>query len=358
MFSRCMSSIYRSLNQSFLRKKYSLLTNSVLINNNKLILFKIIHEILLTFGLSLFLLYLFYQLFGNFILIIFILCGILFSLYGLQDALLYQPNEPDTARTIVLTPEIYQLPYEIIIIETSDNEKLHGYLIKQNNHSDQCETLIFFHGNAGNIGHRLQNAHLLYQACNINILLFDYRGYGKSTGRPSESGLYIDAQAVYDYVRKRTDLNQEKIFFFGRSLGGAVALHLASHLAETNTTLPLYCIILENTFTSIPDMAKKLFQFFLLDYIPTWCYKNVFASIKKIRHIKVPILFLSGAQDELVPSQMMQKLHEESTSLKKQFIIFSDGQHNTTWLSHNYTDQIYRFLHECSTSFETTSSVN
>ncbi|CAF3732329.1 unnamed protein product [Rotaria sp. Silwood1] len=64
-------------------------------------------------------------------------------------------NEPDTARTIVLTPEIYQLPYEIIIIETSDNEKLHGYLIKQNNHSDQCETLIFFHGNAGNIGHRI-----------------------------------------------------------------------------------------------------------------------------------------------------------------------------------------------------------
>jgi fermentation-respiration switch protein FrsA (DUF1100 family) len=73
---------------------------------------------------------------------------------------------------------------------------------------------------------RLQNVHLLYRGCNINILLFDYRGYGKSTGKPSEAGLYTDAQAVYDYVRTRTDLNQEKIFFFGRSLGGAVALHL------------------------------------------------------------------------------------------------------------------------------------
>lgn len=72
----------------------------------------------------------------------------------------------------------------------------------------------------------LQNAHLLYRACNINILLFDYRGYGKSTGSPSETGLYTDALAVYDYVRKRNDLNQEKIFLFGRSLGGAVALHL------------------------------------------------------------------------------------------------------------------------------------
>ena len=73
---------------------------------------------------------------------------------------------------------------------------------------------------------RLQNAHLLYRACNINILLFDYRGYGKSTGAPSEAGLYTDALAVHDYVRKRNDLNQEKIFLFGRSLGGAVALHL------------------------------------------------------------------------------------------------------------------------------------
>ncbi|CAF2928655.1 unnamed protein product [Rotaria sp. Silwood2] len=280
------------------------------------------------------------------------------SLYGLQDALLYQPDEPDTARIIVLTPELFQMPYETIKIETSDNEKLHGYLIKQNHHSDECETLVFFHGNAGNIGHRLQNAHLLYRACNINILLFDYRGYGKSTGKPSETGLYIDAQAVYDYARKRTDLNQEKIFFFGRSLGGAVALHLASHLGETNATIPLYCVIIENTFTSIPDMAKRLFQVFLLNYIPTWCYKNVFSSIKKIRHVKVPVLFISGAQDELVPPQMMQRLHEECPSSKKQLILFSDGQHNTTWLSHNYTTQIYRFLHECSTSFETTSTAS
>ena len=77
-----------------------------------------------------------------------------------------------------------------------------------------------------NHSQRLQNAHLLYRTCDINILLFDYRGYGKSTGTPSESGLYADAQAVYDYVRRRNDLNQERIIVFGRSLGGAVALHL------------------------------------------------------------------------------------------------------------------------------------
>jgi pimeloyl-ACP methyl ester carboxylesterase len=78
------------------------------------------------------------------------------------------------------------------------------------------------------ISFSLQNAQLLYRRCNINILLFDYRGYGKSTGAPSEIGLYTDALAVYDYVRKRNDLNQQKIFLFGRSLGGAVALHLGN----------------------------------------------------------------------------------------------------------------------------------
>jgi len=273
------------------------------------------------------------------------------SLYGFQDALLYQPNEPDTSRTIVQTPEIFHMPYETITIETCDNEKLHGFLIKQMNRTNECETLIFFHGNAGNIGHRLQNAHLLYRTCNINLLLFDYRGYGKSTGSPSENGLYTDALAVYEYVRKRTDLNQEKIFLFGRSLGGAVALHLASHLAQTNATPPLHSVIVENTFTSIPDMAKRLFQVFVLDYVPNWCYKNVYPSITKIRHIKVPVLFLSGGQDELVPAAMMEKLHEECKSQNKQLVIFPDGQHNTTWLAHNYTSEIRKFLAEVNPIF-------
>ncbi|UJR31466.1 hypothetical protein I4U23_018955 [Adineta vaga] len=325
-------------------------------NKKKVPLSNVIQEISTTFGLSLFAFYLFYQLFGNIVLILCLICGILTSLYGLQDMLLYQPNEPDTARTIVQTPELFHMEYETITIETTDNEKLHGYLLTQMQRTEECATLIFFHGNAGNIGHRLQNAHLLYRACNINILLFDYRGYGRSTGIPSETGLYTDAQAVYDFVRSRSDLNQEKIFLFGRSLGGAVALHLAAHLAEIEATPPLYCVVVENTFTSIPDMAKRLFQFFIIDYIPSCYYKNMFSSISKIRHIKIPLLFLSGEQDELVPPQMMRKLHDECQSTKKQLILFSDGQHNTTWLSRNYSIQIHKFLSECSVLSEPAST--
>ncbi|CAF0790581.1 unnamed protein product [Didymodactylos carnosus] len=269
------------------------------------------------------------------------------SLYGFQDSLLFQPNEPDTSRTVVMSPDSMGLPFETVTIETPDNEKLHGYLIKQQHRYSEKDTMIFFHGNAGNIGHRLQNAQILYRSCDINILLFDYRGYGKSTGTPSEMGLYTDAQAVYDFVRKREDLNQEKIFLFGRSLGGAVAFHLASELGQMNSVPPLSCVMVENTFTSIPEMAKRLFQVFVLDYVPNWCYKNVFSSLSKIRHIKVPVLFLSGGQDELVPTIMMQKLFEECKSQKKYFHNFPDGMHNTTWLASDYSQIIRKFLIDC-----------
>jgi len=133
-------------------------------------------------------------------------------------------------------------------------------------------------------------------------------------------------------------------------------LHLASHLAQINATPPLYAVIVENTFTSIPDMAKRLFQVAVIDYVPNWCYKNVYPSLSKMRYIKVPILFLSGGQDELVPPQMMEKLHEECKSLKKQLFIFPDGQHNTTWLSHDYTSQIRKFLMECSVLTESSTT--
>jgi len=299
-------------------------------------------------SLSLFLLYLFYQLFGNFLFVITLIFAVLAGLYALQDALLFQPNEPDTSRLIVQTPDLYQMPYETIFIETSDHERLHGFLIKQPQRSESCETLLFFHGNAGNIGHRVQNAYLLYRQCQINILLFDYRGYGKSTGFPSEAGLYLDAQAVYDFARGRNDLNQQKIFLFGRSLGGAVAIHLAAQLSQIDASPPLHCLMLENTFTSIPDMAKRLFHIFLIDYIPYWIYKNLFLSLSKIRHVQVPVLFLSGEQDELVPLEMMQNLHVECQSSTKHLALFHDGQHNTTWLCNNYGDRIRQYLNEIS----------
>lgn len=283
MFSRCFSSIYRSVCSNwscFTSKRYHLLNNPSINSSPSISRTNLMREISSTMSLSLFLLYLFYQLFGNFLFVITLIfavlgeiflrfeLNVLFSssagLYALQDALLFQPNEPDTSRLIVQTPDLYQMPYETIFIETSDHERLHGFLIKQPQRSESCETLLFFHGNAGNIGHRsvehrkssslfffdvlififrVQNAYLLYRQCQINILLFDYRGYGKSTGFPSEAGLYLDAQAVYDFARGRNDLNQQKIFLFGRSLGGAVAIHLGKTTNFSNEFKIIFLLI-------------------------------------------------------------------------------------------------------------------
>ena len=161
-------------NVSFLvGRKYHLLANPVAIQTGPSILRRGIREISVICGLSLFLSFLFYQLLGHSVLIVLLVCGTLCknpfcsratneirdacrlaSLYGLQDALLFQPNEPDTSRLIVQTPDLFQMPYEKITIDTPDEEKLHGYLIKQIHRSDERPTLLFFHGNAGNIGHR------------------------------------------------------------------------------------------------------------------------------------------------------------------------------------------------------------
>ena len=111
---------------------------------------------------------------------------------------------------------------------------------------------VYFHGNAGNIGHRLENAKVLYKTLKCNILLVEYRGYGMSDGIPSEEGFYQDAQAAYDFVDSREDLDSSKIVIFGRSLGGAVAIDLASRCDYRDRLLAL---VVENTFTSIPDLG-------------------------------------------------------------------------------------------------------
>ena len=117
-------------------------------------------------------------------------------------------------------------------------------------------TILYFHGNAGNIGHRVPNALLMLVNLKANVVLVDYRGYGKSEGEPSEDGLYLDAEATLDYVMTRPDLDKTKVLLFGRSLGGAVAVRLASANPHR-----VAAIVVENTFLSIPHMAATLFSF-------------------------------------------------------------------------------------------------
>ncbi|XP_026761154.1 protein ABHD13 [Galleria mellonella] len=262
-------------------------------------------------------------------------------LYSAQDLLLYYPNDPPDSRAFVLQPSNYKLPYESIKIINKDGFKIHMFLIKQMTNSSLKPTMIFFHGNAGNMGQRLSNVSGFYHKLDINILMVEYRGYGLSEGTPSEYGLYSDAQAAFDYLMQRTDIDPTKIMLFGRSLGGAVAIDLASRLEYRSK---IWALVVENTFTSIPDMAQIILKWRCLLWLPECCHKNKYVSIKKIVHVMAPTLVVCGSNDALVPPSMAKELYMKCGAICKKLIVMPGGGHDDTWTCRDYYTSVQQFL--------------
>lgn len=281
---------------------------------------------------------------GGGLLFIVVVITCLGLLYNGQDLLLYYPDQPDSSRVFVPPPSavgIHSSLVENLFIKTADNISINAILVKQASTAiSLVPTILFFHGNAGNIGHRLINAAVFHSVCHCNVLLVEYRGYGKSEGYPYEEGLYKDAQAALDYLHNRSDINSNFIFVFGRSLGGAIAIEIASNPRNRSKIRGL---IVENTFTSIPDMGKHLFKMELIKWIPLCIVKNQYTSVQKMPKIRLPTLFISGAADELVPPDMMKILFERCRGAKK-MAVFENGSHNDTWQLAGYCDTIKEFL--------------
>lgn len=288
--------------------------------------------------------FLLYWLYGGilaFILLCFATAGIL---YHREDQLLYHPELPAHSRVYVPAPSIFSLPYQSIYTRSGDGTMLHMFFVSQpKDRMKKAPTVLFLHGNAGNMGHRLQNIVGLYHNVQCNILMLEYRGYGLSQGSPSEEGLYMDARAGIDYLFTRTDINTNEIIVFGRSLGGAVAIDLAT---KEENSRRIWCLILENTFTSIPDMAALFVGSKFLQYLPLFVYKNKYLSILKMRSITVPTIFISGLADTLVPPRMMQDLYKACRSNRKQLLPIVGGTHNETWCQPSYYQHICVFLME------------
>ncbi|XP_069109983.1 protein ABHD13-like isoform X1 [Argopecten irradians] len=280
----------------------------------------------------------------TFLLLIFALVGLF---YNAQDMLLYYPDQPPQSRLFVQLPNTVNLPYENHFIRTSDNVRINVVLIKHT-HAN-APTVVYFHGNAGNIGHRLINSHGFFTSCGVNVLLVEYRGYGKSEGSPSETGLYRDAEAAINFLLGRNDINRDKIVVFGRSLGGAVAVWLASQ--------PFYAqhiaaLVIENTFTSLPDIGRTIFKIKLMDLVPELLFKHKYPSIERIKKISLPTLFISGQADDLIPPKMMTKLHQMSGSGMKRIHRFEQGSHNETWMCSGYYEAFLQFLRDVSFPFD------
>lgn len=281
-----------------------------------------------------------FHLYGGALALLLVCVSIAGTLYKLQDALLYFPEQPPSSRLYVPMPT--GVPHESVSVRAKDGVRLSLVLLRYTGEgAPYSPTIVYFHGNAGNVGHRLPNALLMLVNLKANLLLVDYRGYGKSEGEASEEGLYLDSEAVLDYVMSRPDLDKTKIFLFGRSLGGAVAIHLASEHAHRVSAL-----VVENTFLSIPHMASTLFSFLPARYLPLWCYKNKFLSYRKIAQCRMPSLFVSGLSDQLIPPVMMKQLYELSPARTKRLAIFPDGTHNDTWQCQGYFAALEQFIKE------------
>jgi fermentation-respiration switch protein FrsA (DUF1100 family) len=266
----------------------------------------------------------------KYILFFIIFGGALVSLFASSlDALVNsQLFFPD--RVLVANPGELGMPYEDIAIETRDKLRLHAWWIPAKRPK---AVLLFFHGNAGNISHRLDNLKLLY-GLGISCLIPDYRGYGQSEGHPDEKGFYLDAHAAYGAVMSYATQQGAPLVIFGRSLGGAAAVEVGNGLEVSG-------VILESTFTNLGDMAKSIFPIPGLDSL----LSGRFNSLGRIEAIKAPLLMFHGDQDEIVPYRLGRELFEKA-SQPKEFVTLKGAHHNDTVMvgGPDYLARISRFV--------------
>lgn len=217
-------------------------------------------------------------------------------------------------REIEANPSMIGLHYEDVTVRTGDGIQICGWYVPADT---PRATVLFFHGNGGNIGHRLEKIRMLNQL-DLGVLIFDYRGYGASGGSPSEKGLYDDAVTMYTYLVKERDIPPGTVIAYGESLGGAVAVDLAR-------TYELGGVIIEGGFTSVKDMAKRV-----LPFVPSFFYKTEYNSLKKIRDVRAPLLVVHSDDDEIVPFHHGERLYNAARE-PKEFVRLQGG-HNDAFL--------------------------
>jgi fermentation-respiration switch protein FrsA (DUF1100 family) len=226
---------------------------------------------------------------------------------SLLNSLLYFPS-----RVIPDTPAAAGLAFDELTVATDDGERLHGWWVGAR--TPAAGHILLCHGNAGNIADRIIHARLL-SAAGFDLLLFDYRGYGRSTGKPSEEGTYRDARAMRSALMRQPGVDGSRVFYVGESLGGAVALALALES-------PPRGLILQSTFTGVREMAREHYPF-----IPRAVVPDAYPSLRQIRGLRAPLLVLHGAKDDIVPVSHGQALFDAAPGPK--------GIHLFPGLGHN-----------------------
>jgi fermentation-respiration switch protein FrsA (DUF1100 family) len=221
------------------------------------------------------------------VLAFFLYLGSCLLVFLVQARLVYFPS-----RALGPDPSSLGIAFEEPELVASDGVRLHGWFLPA---PEPRGALLFCHGNAGNVSHRLVAARA-FRNMGLSVLLFDYRGYGRSDGRPSEEGTYLDAEAAYDWLRGR-GLAPERIALYGESLGGGVAIELARRREVA-------CVLVESAFTSVPDLGAELYRWLPVRLLARIRYDNA----EKLGKLRVPLLLVHSPDDEIVPFAHAERL--------------------------------------------------
>jgi len=272
-------------------------------------------------------------------------------LYIMQPKLLYSP-----VREVPYTPGELDLDFENVVFESSDGLRLSGWYIPAplettreksltrsappclsaqadvgddsplTGHAEKSKfTVLFCHGNGGNMMHRLDSINIFYNL-GLSCFIFDYRGYGHSQGKPSEEGTYLDVEAAYKWLTKEKKIPPDNIIIFGRSLGGSIAAHFAKKVE-------VRALIVESTFTSYADIGKKFYPYMPVRWFASFSYR----TIDYIKDVHCPVMLIYSKNDEVVPFDFGLELYEAANEPKKFVEIF--GSHNDGFL---ISGEIYR----------------
>ncbi len=246
-------------------------------------------------------------------------------LYAFQSKFIYFPS-----REVLVTPGSVGLNYNDVRLQTEDGVMIAGWYVLAGENS---KVVLFFHGNRGNISHRLDTIEILHRM-ELSVLMIDYRGYGQSEGNTDEQGTYLDAEAAWRYLVEERQIDPKRIIILGRSLGGGIASWLALQH-------PPKALILEATFTSVTDMAGQQYPF-----LPTkWLTRNRYDTASRLPEINVPVFIVHSPPDDVIPYSHGQHLFELANEPK--VFLEIEGGHNEGFIfSQVYREGLKAFVDE------------
>ncbi|MBW8039028.1 MAG: alpha/beta hydrolase [Planctomycetes bacterium] len=283
--------------------------------------------------------------------------GLGIILYIMQPTFLYCP-----VREILYTPDELGMDFESVVFKSDDGMQLSGWYIpapleartprlradklaspgaalvqlgdsrgtgfqpvKNTAKMAVPLTVLFCHGNGGNMTHRLDSINIFYKL-GLNCFIFDYRGYGSSEGTPGEEGTYLDVTAAYEWLTKEKKISPDDIIIFGRSLGGSIAAQLAARVEAR-------ALIIESTFTSFVDIGRKFYP-----YMPVrWFSRFSYRTIDYVKDVRYPVMIIHSRNDDIIPFEFGLELYEAANEPKK-FVEIS-GSHNDGFL---VSSEIYK----------------